>query len=598
MARLPLPGSDDGTWGEVLNTFLSVAHNQDGTLSASAVSNAGAITSINGKNPTNGSVTIAAVQIGADIGGTPTAPEVVATHLAAALPVNQGGTGSTAQNFVDLVTNQTKTGTLTVPMIDNGGQVFNVKAYGATGNGTTDDTTALQTAINAAIAVGGRLYGPNGTYVISSPLVFNGSCTFEGESCTPNYGSRNNGTTGFQSCNIPNPTTPFSGFVIKQVTAATDAIQIPVSGAAVNLYNIGITFGSSIACVNTGHGINATPPAYSTGLDNGVMSANWKNLFVFGHDGNHYGFYVQNQLYCRWNTLQSWGGGGFCFVNNSVSNGTGQNAIFYGNLDADNLFFTVNAAGSAHGIYIQATAGIPNLFHFGRIQAAVMSTTSAMMPNSPTAPSGATQLCFKADSSVASLAIDSPDFENDLGNGDSLVQLPSGGNVFISPGGWMNDYSSDNAFPVMFGNLSSPTAKGTCLNNDFQIITSDGKIVQLPTSQATPLSLPGGFARVTTTYTSAVTLTTKNSYALVNTTSGAFTATLPDATTCQGQDFYIKDGYGHCGTNNLTIATASGKGQVIDGNSTLVLNVNYEGVHLYGNGFNWLIIGQVAAIVA
>ena len=37
MARLPTPGSDDGTWGDILNDFLSQSHNPDGTLSASAI---------------------------------------------------------------------------------------------------------------------------------------------------------------------------------------------------------------------------------------------------------------------------------------------------------------------------------------------------------------------------------------------------------------------------------------------------------------------------------------------------------------------------------------------------------------------------------
>ena len=32
MARLPAPGQDDGTWGDILNEYLSVAHNDDGTL--------------------------------------------------------------------------------------------------------------------------------------------------------------------------------------------------------------------------------------------------------------------------------------------------------------------------------------------------------------------------------------------------------------------------------------------------------------------------------------------------------------------------------------------------------------------------------------
>lgn len=34
MARLPTPGGDDGTWGEVLNEFLNVGHNSDGTNKA------------------------------------------------------------------------------------------------------------------------------------------------------------------------------------------------------------------------------------------------------------------------------------------------------------------------------------------------------------------------------------------------------------------------------------------------------------------------------------------------------------------------------------------------------------------------------------
>ncbi|PJE65241.1 hypothetical protein COU91_02685 [Candidatus Saccharibacteria bacterium CG10_big_fil_rev_8_21_14_0_10_47_8] len=31
MARLPIPGGDDSTWGEVLNNFLHIEHNSDGT---------------------------------------------------------------------------------------------------------------------------------------------------------------------------------------------------------------------------------------------------------------------------------------------------------------------------------------------------------------------------------------------------------------------------------------------------------------------------------------------------------------------------------------------------------------------------------------
>lgn len=31
MARLPIPGGDDGSWGDILNNFLRIEHNSDGT---------------------------------------------------------------------------------------------------------------------------------------------------------------------------------------------------------------------------------------------------------------------------------------------------------------------------------------------------------------------------------------------------------------------------------------------------------------------------------------------------------------------------------------------------------------------------------------
>ncbi len=39
MARLPVPGGDDGTWGSVLNSYLSVSHNTDGSLANNSVGN-------------------------------------------------------------------------------------------------------------------------------------------------------------------------------------------------------------------------------------------------------------------------------------------------------------------------------------------------------------------------------------------------------------------------------------------------------------------------------------------------------------------------------------------------------------------------------
>lgn len=50
-------------------------------------------------------------------------------------------------------------------------QVFDVKAYGAKGDGTTDDTTAINDAISACVtAGGGTVYFPAGTYLTSTGI--------------------------------------------------------------------------------------------------------------------------------------------------------------------------------------------------------------------------------------------------------------------------------------------------------------------------------------------------------------------------------------------------------------------------------------------
>jgi hypothetical protein len=50
--------------------------------------------------------------------------------------------------------------------------LVSVKDFGATGNGTTDDTASIQAAINLACTYGGNVYLPAGTYKISAALVF------------------------------------------------------------------------------------------------------------------------------------------------------------------------------------------------------------------------------------------------------------------------------------------------------------------------------------------------------------------------------------------------------------------------------------------
>lgn len=59
---------------------------------------------------------------------------------------------------------------------------FNVRDFGAVGNGIADDTTAIQNAINAAAVNGGTVFFPSGTYIISSTLNLASSIVLRGAS--------------------------------------------------------------------------------------------------------------------------------------------------------------------------------------------------------------------------------------------------------------------------------------------------------------------------------------------------------------------------------------------------------------------------------
>ena len=145
MARLPVPGQDIGTWGEVLNEFLVVGHNTDGTLKLPpAAETPDATTTTKGK-----------IRLAGDLGGTADNPTVVSTSLAAALPIEQGGTGSTTKNFIDLTTNQTIDGTKTfnsTVLANIAGTADNVTGVVAIANGGTGQTSAPAAIMEGAFS--------------------------------------------------------------------------------------------------------------------------------------------------------------------------------------------------------------------------------------------------------------------------------------------------------------------------------------------------------------------------------------------------------------------------------------------------------------
>lgn len=50
--------------------------------------------------------------------------------------------------------------------------IFNIRDYGAVGDGQTDDTNALNKTIEKCMEAGGVFYIPTGKYVVRSSLIF------------------------------------------------------------------------------------------------------------------------------------------------------------------------------------------------------------------------------------------------------------------------------------------------------------------------------------------------------------------------------------------------------------------------------------------
>lgn len=132
MARLPIPGKDSGQWGDILNDFLRVSHNADGTLRPGVKQMVG-LGYVDNTSDTDKPVS-AAVQAALD---TKAASDAV-VHVAGVQTVT-GAKVFEADTF-----------------LDKGSQVFNVRAFGAKGDGATDDSAAIQAAITAAMASGGK----------------------------------------------------------------------------------------------------------------------------------------------------------------------------------------------------------------------------------------------------------------------------------------------------------------------------------------------------------------------------------------------------------------------------------------------------------
>lgn len=152
-ARLPQPGQDTGTWGEILNDFLAVSLNSDGSLQPNALTTAGGYTKPGSGIPKEDLVSSvqssldkanASVQIAGDLSGSPTSPSVAKLNGIAVT-----GTPSASQVLTATSTNSAQWETpitgQAIRFTGSAGAVQDTNAYCAPGSRNVTSTAGLYT---------------------------------------------------------------------------------------------------------------------------------------------------------------------------------------------------------------------------------------------------------------------------------------------------------------------------------------------------------------------------------------------------------------------------------------------------------------------
>jgi len=264
---------------------------------------------------------------------------------------------------------------------------INVLDYGATGNGSTDDTTAIQTAIDAVPSSGGTVVFPAGTYKISSALVARSNIVLagvsDGASVISQSSTTNNGLTGSDITRLTIQDLTFQGpgsgsgqgialtRVSNPATVSLDFTRVTVKyfgDTGIDLSNPIVSTFTSVTSANNGnHGWNIH------GVSGGAAGTSCSFVSCYADTVTNAGFHIDTMAYCSFVSCAA----DYCGIGYEVTGSGSQGISFTGcGTESD-----MNQGGGYNGygwkINAAISVGLWNCFTYNSPNSSVWVTGNA-----------------------------------------------------------------------------------------------------------------------------------------------------------------------------------------------------------------------------
>lgn len=450
---------------------------------------------------------------------------------------------------------------------------YRVNEYGAQGDGTTDDTTSIQAAIDAAsTAGGGTVFFPKGKYLISAALSLKSFVSLEGVGDTF--------------------TDQTKGSVITQSSTTLNALYY--SGTATGLTNMSI----ENLCIDgpasgSGHGIYIK----TAGTAKPSINISLKKLTISGFGG--YGVNLEQTIVSTLERITT-----ISCTNGFRINGDGAGTSSYNSVNTSLTITACYADGcqTGNGFYISYSAYITlnscaadscgTAYLLEKCNNVTLNSCGAEWGNPDTAsPADGFKITGGGNNTLNSPYT----FQNK--HYSYWITGTSQHNVIVAPSenspvAATASYKSDAGAIASIINPGFTTARSEAGTTTFLDDGSGG--MTIPTylysngnlTAAALFTMFGGMLQHKTAVTTTYSVLASDNVILCDATASSFTATLPTAVGREGQTYTLKKT--DSTTNNVNIATTSS--QTIDGSTTQALGVQYEAITVMSDNANWHVI--------